>query len=143
VLAEARRQGLGSAFIGGDGWSNIVTDTATAEGAYVGAPFTAQDPRDAAQRFVRAFRVKYRRDPDGNAAMAYDATMLLARAVEQAGASRSKVRAWLAGLGESDAFPGVTGPIHFLPSGDVVGRGVVMTRVRAGALHVERVDGAP
>jgi hypothetical protein len=53
------------------------------------------------------------------------------------------VRAWLAGLSDSDAFPGVTGPIHFLPSGDVVGRGVVMTRVRSGVLQVVRSDGAP
>jgi branched-chain amino acid transport system substrate-binding protein len=138
LLREAHRQELSASFIGGDGWSNVVADSAAAEGAYVGTPFTAQDPRDASQRFVKAFHDKFRVDPDANAALAYDATMLVARAVAQAGASRARVRSWLADLDEQSAFSGVTGPIHFLPSGDPVGRGVVMTRVRGGALVVER-----
>ncbi|HWP03700.1 MAG TPA: ABC transporter substrate-binding protein [Gemmatimonadaceae bacterium] len=138
LLREARRQRLAALFVGGDGWSSIVSDTLTAEGVYVATPFTAYDPRAEAQRFVTAFRTKYRRDPDGNAALAYDATMLLARAIAEAGESRSRIRQWLAGLSATEPFRGVTGPIRFLPSGDVVGRGVTMTRVRTGALLVER-----
>src|SRR6185503_19787480 len=103
VLAEARRQHLSTVFIGGDGWSNIATigkgpsasDSGLAEGVYVGTPFTSEDPRPAAQRFVKAFRDKYQRDPDGNAALGYDATMLLARAIEETGPSRVRVRDWL------------------------------------------------
>jgi branched-chain amino acid transport system substrate-binding protein len=140
VLTEAHRQHLAAAFIGGDGWSDIVTDTVLAEGAYVGTPFTSEDPRPPAQRFVKAFRTKYQRDPDGNAALGYDATMLLARAIEQAGPSRSRVRDWLAALGEENAFAGVTGPIRFEPSGDVVGKSVVITRAKHGALIVERAS---
>lgn len=138
ILREARRQNLSAAFIGGDGWSSVVADTINAEGVYVATPFTAEDPRNAAQQFVKAFRAKYRIDPDGNAALAYDATLLIVQAITRAGPSRAKVREWLAALNEQDAFPGVTGPIHFLPTGDVVGRGVVMTRSRSGALQVER-----
>jgi branched-chain amino acid transport system substrate-binding protein len=138
IMLEARRQQLTTAFIGGDGWSNIVADTAVSEGAYVATPFTSEDPRPAAQRFVAAFRARYHRSPDGNAALGYDATMLIAQAIEQAGPSRAKVRSWLSSLGEQDAFPGVTGPIRFEKSGDVVGKGVVVTRARHGALIVER-----
>ena len=69
--------------------------------------------------------------------------MLLARAIEEAGPSRTRVRDWLAALGESNAFAGVTGPIRFQRSGDVVGKSVVITRVRRGVLIVERAsDGA-
>lgn len=138
VLREARRQGLAAAFIGGDGWTSIVADTVAAEGAFVGAPFSAQDPRDEAQRFVKAFRAKYHGAPDGNSALAYDATMLLVEAIRKSGSSRRKIRDWLAGLDEKTAWQGVTGPIHFLPSGDVVGKSVVITRVRGGTLEVER-----
>ncbi|MEP7344284.1 MAG: ABC transporter substrate-binding protein [Gemmatimonadaceae bacterium] len=141
VLREARKRGLHAAFIGGDGWTGVVADSAAAEGAFVGAPFTALDERPEAQRFVRAFRERYHVDPDGNAALGYDATMLLARAVEHAGSSRKAIRQWLAALDEDTAFPGVTGPIRFLPSGDVAGKGIVVTQIRAGVLVPASTDG--
>jgi len=137
-LREARRQLLDASFMGGDGWTPLAADTAVAEGAWVGAPFSAEDPRSESQRFVRAYRERYHEDPDGNAALAYDATMLLARAIEQAGPSRSRIREWLAGLATTEPHAGVTGPISFRQTGDVVGRGVVMTRLRRGAFAVER-----
>jgi branched-chain amino acid transport system substrate-binding protein len=137
VLQEARRQGLRTAFMGGDGWTPLANDTIAAEGAWVGAPFSAEDPRSEAQRFVRAFVDRHGETPDGNAALAYDATMVLAAAIEQAGASRSRVRDWLANLQTGDPHGGVTGPIAFNIGGDVIGRGVVMTRIRKGALTVE------
>lgn len=137
-LQEARRQSLRSAYMGGDGWTPLSLDTAIAEGAYVGAPFSAEDPRGEAQRFVRAYRERYNEDPDGNAALAYDATMLLASAIERVGPSRTAIRDWLANLQNTEPHAGVTGPIAFRGSGDVIGRGIVMTRVRRGALAVER-----
>lgn len=138
VLREARRQSLTAAFMGGDGWTPLALDTAIAEGAFVGAPFSAEDPRPEAQRFVRAYRDAYHEDPDGNAALAYDATVLLARAIEAAGPSRTAVQKWLTGLAATQPHAGVTGPISFHPSGDIVGRAIVMTRVRRGSLSVER-----
>ncbi len=141
LLREARKRGLRAAFIGGDGWTGVVGDKAAAEGAFVGTPFTAQDERPDAQRFVRAFRERYHMDPDGNAALGYDATMLLARAAEEAGPNRRAIRAWLAALGPETAFAGATGPIRFLPSGDVVGKGIVVTQVRGGVLVPASTDG--
>jgi branched-chain amino acid transport system substrate-binding protein len=137
-LREARRQALNSSYMGGDGWTPLALDTANSEGIFVGAPFSAEDPRAEAQRFVRAYREQYHEDPDGNAALAYDATMLLASAIEHVGPSRSAIREWLANLTNTEPHHGVTGPIAFQASGDVVGRGIVMTRVRNGALTVER-----
>jgi branched-chain amino acid transport system substrate-binding protein len=138
VLKEAQRQSLSAAYMGGDGWTPLALDTAIAEGVFVGAPFSAEDPRADAQRFVRAYRDRYHEDPDGNAALAYDATMLLAAAIERVGPSRKAIREWLAGLATAESYAGVTGRIAFRASGDVIGRGIVMTRVRRGALVVER-----
>ena len=136
-LREARRQGLSADFLGGDGWTGIVIDTVASEGAFVGAPFAPSDPRPEAQRFVTAFEERYKRTPDGNAALAYDATMLVASAISEVGTRRAAVRAHLAGLSEETAFQGVTGNIRFRPDGDPVGKGIVITRVRRGSLVVE------
>jgi branched-chain amino acid transport system substrate-binding protein len=136
VLREARRQGFRADFLGGDGWTGLVVDTALSNGVYVGAPFTAEDPRPEAQRFVRAFRQKYQMIPDGNAALAYDATKLVAAAIEAVGPNRAKVRDWLANLDEANAFRGVTGAIRFQADGDPVGKSFVMTRISRGLLAV-------
>ena len=136
-LREARKQGLRADFMGGDGWAGVVADSASSEGAYVGAPFTAEDRRPEARAFVAAFRQRYRgMSPDGNAALAYDATKLLARAVAEAGADRQAVRDYLAALATRGGYAGVTGSLRFQPDGDPLGRGIVMTRVHAGAMLV-------
>ena len=43
--------------------------------------FSAGDPRPRAREFVAAFSKKFGMEPDGNAALAYDATMIIAEAV--------------------------------------------------------------
>jgi branched-chain amino acid transport system substrate-binding protein len=136
ILREARRQGLEADFLGGDGWTGVVGDVTASEGAYVGSPFTSADPRPEVQRFVKAFRELHKREPDGNAALAYDATRLLARAIVIEGPDRGAIRDYLAALGTKSAYRGVTGKIAFRRDGDPVGKGFVMTRVRHGSLEV-------
>ena len=135
-LREARRQKLAADLLGGDGWTGLAADTALAEGIFVGTPFTADDPRPEARRFVAAFREKYRITPDHNASLAYDATRLLVSAVDRAGRDRRSVRNYLANLNERNAFAGVSGPIHFGRNGDPVGTSILVTRVERGAMKV-------
>ena len=134
LLREAQRQHLASDFVGSDGWTAIMSDTALSEGVYVGAPFTAEDPRPEARHFVDAFRRKFGTTPDDKAALGYDATSLLARAIAVAGPSRTAVRQYLASLDDSTAYHGVTGVIQFKESGDPRGKGLAMTRVTHGLL---------
>ena len=136
ILREARRQGLAADFLGGDGWTGILEEPA-AEGAYVSAPFTPSDPRPEVQQFVRAYRAAYRGEPDGNAALGYDALLVVAEAIERAGTRRKAVRDWLASLEHRGAHKGITGEIRFRPDGDPIGKSFVMTRVHRGALMVE------
>jgi branched-chain amino acid transport system substrate-binding protein len=135
-LKEARRQQLTADLVGGDGWQTL-SPSALAEGIYVGAPFSAEDPRPEVRTFVAAYTKKYSAVPDGNAALAYDATKLLATAVEKVGPDRAKIRDYLATLTEGTAYHGVTGTIRFRPDGDPIGKGIVMARVHHGALQVE------
>ena len=137
ILREARRVGLTSTFLGGDGWAGITSDTAASEGVYVGAPFSAEDPRRDVQEFVRAFRTKFGRDPNSFAALAYDATMVIAQAIEHGGTTREAVRDYLASMHGGRAYRGLTGDIAFQPTGDVTGKPMTMTRVRRGALLVQ------
>jgi branched-chain amino acid transport system substrate-binding protein len=128
LLAEAKRQGLKTDFMGGDGWTPITEHPEISEGAFVGAPFASTDPRPEARKFVTAFKFANNgMEPDGNAALGYDATKVIAAALAAVGPDREKVRDWLAHI--STPFPGATGPIRFLPTGDPAGKGVTMTRV--------------
>ena len=135
-LKEVRRQALPVDLMGGDGWSGLSVDTVRSRGVYAGVPFTAEDQRAEARAFVAAFRRRFDSQPDNNAALAYDATMLLYRAAKTVGTDRRRIREHLAGLTRETAYRGVTGAIHFRPDGDPVGKSVVMTRIDHGVLRV-------
>ena len=135
-LREVRRQGLRAALVGGDGWSGLSVDTVRSQGIYAGVPFTPEDQRPEARAFVAAFTRKFSMTPDNNAALAYDATMLLYQAAMAVGTDRRRIRDYLASRTRSSAFNGVTGAIHFRPDGDPVGKSVVMTRMDGGVLRV-------
>jgi len=141
ILREARRQGIRSDFLGGDGWAGITADTTVSEGVYVGAPFSTEDPRRDVQDFVRAFRAKFGRDPNSFAALAYDATMVIAAAIESAGADRAAIRDRLAAMRHEKTYEGITGRIMFQSTGDVAGKPMAMTRVHRGALVVQSGGG--
>jgi branched-chain amino acid transport system substrate-binding protein len=140
-LREARAQHLAADLVGGDGWSGLSVDTVRSNGIYVGVPFTAEDPRPEAKRFVASFTARFGMRPDNNAALAYDATMLLYAAAQKAGPDRARIRDYLASLDATTAYRGVSGPIYFQPDGDPMARHVVMTRIDRGTLRV--AQGAP
>lgn len=136
LLREARRQQLAVRFLGGEGWLGVTQDTAASQGVYIGVPFDARDPRPAAQAFVGSFRQRWGVEPDAYAALAYDATTVLAQAVVAANGDREGVRAHLAGLRARGGFAGATGEVSFNAAGDPVGRDLVMARVQKGVLVV-------
>lgn len=136
IIREAHRQRLAIDLIGGDGWAGIVADTAQAEGAFVGTPFTAEDPRPEVQKFVADFRARYGVTPDKYSATGYDATMVLAQAIAAVGTDREAIRDYLASLTDETAYHGITGVIRFGADGDPVEAGYRVTRVRHGAFTV-------
>jgi branched-chain amino acid transport system substrate-binding protein len=133
LLREAMRQGFRTQWIAGDGWPGVAADTAAAEGALIATPVRL-DQDDAGRRFASSFKARYGVTPDANAAMAYDAAMLLVKAIETVGPDRARIREWMAKVKGDGAFHGVTGEIRFRPDGDPDRSGFVMTRVQNGAL---------
>ena len=134
ILREARSQGLEAVFIGGDGWQGIVADTAASNGAYVGTSFNAKAQSPSVQRFVRAFRKRYQTEPDAFAALAYDATRLIAEALAKKGRNREAIRDYLASLNAVNPFEGVTGPVYFNELGDPIGMGFHVAQAMSGTL---------
>lgn len=133
-MQQARAAGFAGDLLGGDGWSPLARE-AGSNGVYIGVPFTASDPRPAAQQFVTAFKKRWGMEPDNNAALAYDAVMLLAQAVRAVGRDRTKIRDWLA---SGTAFEGATGTIRLGRNGDPESKGIRMTSVQDGSLALVR-----
>ncbi|HET7229210.1 MAG TPA: branched-chain amino acid ABC transporter substrate-binding protein [Longimicrobium sp.] len=133
LLAEAVRQGFHTQWLAGDGWPGVAVDTAAAEGALIATPVRL-DGSDQGRRFADDFAARYGVRPDANAAMAYDAAMLLVKAIGEVGPDRARIRDYLATVKGGNAFRGVTGDIRFRPDGDPDRSGFVMTRVRNGTL---------
>ena len=132
VLREAHKQGLRVTFLGGDGWQGVVSEPAS-EGTFIGTPFTAQSTAAATEKFAASFRSKYGMVPDAHAALAYDATRLVAQALRSGATSRTSVRDYLAALNRTTAFASLSGPTWFA-STDPVGDTFRMTRVHDGVM---------
>jgi branched-chain amino acid transport system substrate-binding protein len=86
------------------------------------------------RRFVRAFEKRYDIPPDAFAALGYDATMLVARAIAKKGGDRRAVRDFIASLDAEHPFEGVAGSVYFSEGGDPLGMGFRVARVSHGAL---------
>ena len=136
LIREARRQQLGAAILGSDGWSGMTRFPTEAHGIYVAQPFTAADPRPEAQRFVTAFQSKYGTLPNANSALGYDAMMVVINAVKAVGADRSRIRDYLASSTTRQAYAGVTGAIAFDSTGDVRNKPFTMTRLEGSQFVV-------
>ena len=132
VLREARRQHLATMFLGGDGWQGVVSEAAS-EGTFIGTPFTAQNPDASTRRFADAFHARFGTVPDAHAALAYDATRLVAKALRSGATTRSAVRDYLASLNRTNAFTSLSGPTWF-DGTDPVGDTFRVTRVRSGLM---------
>jgi branched-chain amino acid transport system substrate-binding protein len=136
ALREMRVLGIRLPVLGGDALTGIETDGALAEGVQVSTAYLS-DRRDERNRafvadYARAFPGQR---PDHRGAGAYDAVLLLARAIASAGAERRAIRDYVAHVGRSRApFEGVTGTIAFDEHGDVPGKTVVIGVVRGGQL---------
>lgn len=86
------------------------------DGLYTATGFFAEDPDPRVQQYVADFEERYGATPNFHAALAYDAMMLLADAIERAGSTdRQAIRDALADTAE---FPGLAGSITFTPDGD-------------------------
>lgn len=122
------------AILSGDAIVGIQLSEADPEGVFVSLAYLSNISSPRNDAFVAAYHKAYGDlDPDHRGAGAYDIVHLLARAIQEVGTDRTRIRNYLAGVGtETDAFEGVTGRIAFDENGDVSGKGVVVGVFRDG-----------
>jgi branched-chain amino acid transport system substrate-binding protein len=136
ILNTMANLGYRPATLSGDGIVGIQASEADPEGVFVSLAYLADAGGDRNQDFVSAYHTAYGgQQPDHRGAGAYDIVRLLARAIQEAGFERSRIRDYLAGVGsETDAFEGVTGQIAFDSRGDISGKDVVIGVFRDGRI---------
>ena len=112
IARQARSLGLTATLLGADGWDSpklVEIGGEAMEGSYLSNHYSVDDPSPAVRKFVEAYKAKYGGEPDSIAALSYDATRLLADAIERAGSTEGRrVRDALASTKD---FAGVTGTI--------------------------------
>lgn len=122
IADQAKKIGLNVAKMGADGFDNldyVKLGGAAADNTYLTAPFLVETAGADAKKFIDAFKAKYKRDVDWMSANAYDAAGIIAEAIAKAGADRTKIRDYLAGLDSPEkGYKGVTGVNYFDGNGD-------------------------
>ena len=107
---QARILGLKVPLLGGDGWDSpkLAEIAGSAlDGCYFSTHFSPADQNPKVQDFVKKYTAKFKTGPDGMAPLGYDAMMILADAIKQAGTTDGdKVRDALAGVKDYEAVTG-------------------------------------
>ena len=111
IARQAKQAGIASpTFMGGDGWdsANLLEGAgAELEGAYFTNHYAPDVPWPNSKKFLAAFQAKYKHDPSSLSAQGYDATRLLADAMNRA--TEITPDAIRQALTETKDFQGATG----------------------------------
>ncbi len=129
IARQIREKGLKSTMLGGDGWDS--PDLLKIAGnAIVGGYFTnhySPDRKDpVAEAFIKRYKEKYGMVPDTFAALSYDATMMLLKAIDSS--NKPAQEEIVKNLSSLKSHKGVTGNISFDKNGDAI-KSVVLLKV--------------
>ncbi len=129
IAKQVREKGLKSVMLGGDGWDSPEL-LKVAGNSIVGGYFTnhySPDRKDpVAESFIKKYRQKHGNVPDAMAALGYDATCIMLKALDSA--KKPTQEEVLKVLATLKNFRGVTGNINFDKNGDAV-KSVVLLKV--------------
>lgn len=127
IARQARELGIKVPLLGGDGWdspklSEIGKDAVN--GSYFSNHYSTESKDPNAVEFMSKFKAKYNKQPDGLSSVAYDATRMLLKAIENSPElTRQNVRDQLAQIKE---FQGATGKISIDANRNAVKSAVVV-----------------
>lgn len=115
IVKQAREMGITVPMAGGDGWDSAklpeIAGKAALENTFFSSLYSPDDTSDLNKEFVAEYKKAYNTNPDVFAALAYDSTLLVAKAIEDAGSANP------AKIGEAMAkikgFKGVSGEVTF------------------------------
>lgn len=127
VAKQAKELGIKAPLLGGDGWSSpklfeIAKDAIN--GSYFSNHYTTESTDPKTVEFVKAFKAKFNEVPDVMAALAYDATLMMAEAISKTKEVTSEnIRNELANIKD---FHGVTGKMSMDANRDAVKSAVIV-----------------
>ena len=108
ITRQARELGMKMPMLGGDGWVGdaLKNGREALNNTFISNHYSGDNPDPIVQGFVSAYRVKFDREPDAIAALAYDSVKVLTDALNRAKTTEGpKLRDALA----ATDLPGVTG----------------------------------
>ena len=129
-VRQSEKMGLKTVFLGGDAWDEIEKYAGTSiEGSFQTAPWHPSVPFPASEEMKKLFVADQGKSIENiSSPLAYDAVMLLARAITRAGSlDRRAIRDALAATVD---FPGATGPITFDGNGDPHNKAIIIIEFR-------------
>ncbi len=131
-IKQSEKLGLKAIFLGGDAWDEIEKYAeASIEGSFQSAPWHPQVPFPASEEMKKVFVESRGKDIENiSSPLAYDAVMLLAKAISQAGSTDG--RAIQAALATTTDFQGATGPITFDANGDPLNKAIIIIEFSGG-----------
>ncbi len=135
IARQSRELGITVPLMGGDGWdSPTLTQIGgpAIDGDYFANHFSTDDTSPIVQGFVKDYRAHFQKDPDGMAALGYDAAGVLLDAMKRAGsANPQKLRDAIAA---TKNYEGVTGTITINEQRNATKSAKVLT-IKDGKFH--------
>ena len=138
IARQARDLGMNMPLAGGDGWESpklIEIGGKALEGCFYSNHYFPGDTTPVVRQFVEKYRQKYSQTPDALAALAYDATRVLADAMKRAG--KTDGPALRDAIAQTKGFEGVTGTINLGPDRNPEGKTLVIVEVKNGQLALK------
>ena len=143
IVKQARESGITAQFFGADGIDSpdfLTIAGLAAEGTYLTTPFTFGGGGEEAARVAEAFKAEFGVPPDTWAALTYDATDMIAEAIEKTynrdvplAENRKAIRDYLASLDTpEEGYKGITGLTYFDKNGDTVNKPAYVKIVKDG-----------
>jgi branched-chain amino acid transport system substrate-binding protein len=143
ISRQARKLGITAPLLGGDGWdSDKLTQIGgqSIEGSYYSNHYSFEEQRPEVQGFVKKYKARYGRVPDGLAALGYDAAAVLMDSMDRAKSLDGIDLA--AAIAATKDFKGVTGNITIDKDRNAQ-KSAVILEVRNGAPHFVTSIGPP
>ena len=149
IARQMRQLGMDQPILGPDGFDSpklfeIGGDAIL--GSYFTNHYSSETEDEVAEHFLESYRAKYGQDPDGFAALGYDAALILFDALERAGdgaftknlgAARAAIRDALA---DTKDIKVVTGTLTLDENRNPIKSAVILKVVDGGYEFVERID---
>ena len=127
IARQARELGIKVPLMGGDGWDSTKLSEIgkeAVEGSYFSNHYSTESTDPNAVEFMAKYKAKYNNQPNGLSSVAYDATRILLKAIENtAEITPQAIRDELAKIKD---FPGATGKISIDEKRNAVKSAVVV-----------------